>query len=329
VVKASADKDNGIVIMRLGIDLGGTKIEIIALSDSGTELLRERVATPQTHYEDTVRAIRDLVFASEAKLGRKGSVGIAIPGAVSRETGLVKNANSTNLIGHPLDKDLGAALRRTVRVENDANCFTLSEATDGAGVGYDVVFGIIAGTGVGGGICIEGRVLSGAHGIAGEWGHNPLPAPRRLTQEVDNPPRCYCGRSGCIESWCSGPSLVRLFKERTGRDLSVPEIVSAAKGGDEAAIGELENFYDRFARSIASVVSILDPDVIVMGGGLSNIEALYTALPPRVERYAFTPEGPTNIVKNTHGDSSGVRGAAWLWPEEEVATALPKVAASK
>jgi len=309
--------------MRFGIDLGGTKIEIMALGDRGNEILRRRVPTPGDNYANIVQAIRDLVYDAEAKLGQRGSVGIAIPGAISRKTGLVKNANSTRLIGHPLDKDLGSALHREVRVENDANCFALSEAADGAGAGYDIVFGVIAGTGVGGGICVGGRVLSGAHGIAGEWGHNPLPAPRGA-QEVDDPPRCYCGRYGCVESWCSGPSLVSLFAARTKRKLSVPEIVEAARGGDGDAIAELEIFYDRFARSLASVVSVLDPDVIVLGGGLSNIDTLYTELPSRVEHYAFTPEGPINIVKNKHGDSSGVRGAAWLWREDEVALALPK-----
>ena len=236
---------------------------------------------------------------------------------------MVKNANSTCLIGHPLDKDVALALHREVRIENDANCFALSEAADGAAAGYDIVFGIIAGTGVGGGICVGGRVLAGAHGIAGEWGHNPLPAPRGH-EEIEDPPRCYCGRQSCIESWCSGPSLVSLYRKHTGQQLSLPEIVEAARRGDAAAAAELEAFYDRFARAIAGVVSILDPDVIVLGGGVSNIDALYTELPPRVERYAFTPEGPTNIVKNMHGDSSGVRGAAWLWREEEVPAGLPK-----
>ena len=307
--------------MRFGIDLGGTKIEILALGERGDERLRQRISTPRDNYEDIVRAIRDLVTDTEAKLGCRSSVGVAIPGAISRKTGLVKNANSTRLIGHPLDKDLGAALHREVRIENDANCFALSEAADGAGAGYGIVFGIIAGTGVGGGICVDGRVLAGAHGIAGEWGHNPLPAPHGH-QEIEDAPRCYCGRHGCIESWCSGPSLVSLYEARTGQRLSVPEIVEAARRGEVPAVAEMEAFYDRFARSIASVVGILDPDVIVMGGGLSNIEALYTELPPRVERYAFTPEGPTNIVKNVHGDSSGVRGAAWLWREEEVSQVL-------
>ncbi|HEY0282892.1 MAG TPA: ROK family protein [Rhizomicrobium sp.] len=308
--------------MRFGIDLGGTKIEIMALGEKGKEQLRQRISTPRDKYENVVRAISDLVRDAEVKLGCRGSVGVAIPGAISRKTGLVKNANSTCLIGHPLDKDLSVALRREVRVENDANCFALSEATDGAGAGYGTVFGIIAGTGVGGGICVNGKVLPGAHGIAGEWGHNPLPAPGR--QETEDARRCYCGRYGCIESWCSGPSLASLYEARTGHKLSAPEIVEAAGRGDGPAAAEMEAFYDRLARSIAGVVCILDPDVIVMGGGLSNIEALYTELPPRVERYAFTPEGPTNIVKNVHGDSSGVRGAAWLWREEEAATGLPK-----
>lgn len=308
--------------MRFGIDLGGTKIEIMALGDRGEELLRQRVPTPQNTYEETVDAIRDLVQDAERKLGVHGSVGVAIPGIISRKTGLVKNANSTRLIGHPLDKDLNRALRREVRVENDANCFTLSEATDGAAAGRANVFGIIVGTGVGGGVCVGGRILSGAHGIAGEWGHNPLPA--RQPQEIDDAPNCYCGKRGCIEAWCSGPALARLFKSHTGRPLPVPEIVAAAHRGDAAAVEELEMYYDRLARSIATLVDILDPDVIVMGGGLSNIDDLYTELPPRVERYAFTPEGPTRIVKNRHGDSSGVRGAAWLWREEEVPQALPK-----
>lgn len=308
--------------MRLGIDLGGTKIEIIALQNGGKELLRERVATPRTSYDDTVRAIRDLVNSAEAKLGAKGSLGVAIPGAISRKTGLVKNANSTNLIGHPLDKDLSAALHRTVRVENDANCFALSEAADGAGAGLDIVFGVIAGTGVGGGICVGGRVLSGAHRIAGEWGHVPLPAPR--VDEVENAPRCYCGRRGCIEAWCSGPSIERLYEARTGRKLALPDIVAAAEAGEKPALAELEMFYDRFARSLAMLVSILDPDAFVLGGGVSNIAALYKELPGRVESYAFTPEGPTTILRNKHGDSSGVRGAAWLWREEEAAAGLPK-----
>lgn len=295
--------------MRLGIDLGGTKIEIIAIENDGSELLRHRVPTPHTSYENTIIAIRDLVIETETKLGQRGSLGVAIPGAISPKTGLVKNANSTMLIGHPLDKDLEAALSRAVRVANDANCFTLSEATDGAGKGYDVVFGIIIGTGVGGGVCIGGRALNGPHAITGEWGHNPLPCPR--DDEIVDDPRCYCGGHGCIESWCSGPALSREYKRRTGRDMTAEDIV---KSDDADARAVLEDFYDRFARSIATIVNILDPDAIVIGGGLSNIDAVYTELPPRVERYAFKPEGPSRILKNVHGDSSGVRGAAWLWP---------------
>lgn len=303
--------------MRLGVDLGGTKIEILALESGGREVLRRRVATPRGSYDDTVRAIIGLVQSAEATLGRTGSLGICIPGTVSRKTGLVKNANSTVLIGHPLDRDLSLALARPVRTENDANCFALSEACDGAAAGADVVFGIIAGTGVGGGVCVGGKVLSGAHGIAGEWGHNALPRPTR--DEIDNAPACYCGKKGCIEAWCSGPALTHRFQARSGKAMALPEIVEAARRGEPAAIEELEAFYDRFARAIASLVNILDPDVIVLGGGLSNIDALYMELPPRVEAHAFTPEGPSRIVKNKHGDSSGVRGAAWLWREDEAA----------
>lgn len=303
--------------MRLGVDLGGTKIEILALGKGGEVLLRERVATPQTAYEDTVRAIADLVRAAESRLGRRGTLGLAIPGTISPLTGLVKNANSTRLIGHPLDKDLATALSRPVRVANDANCFALSEASDGAAAGKDIVFGIIAGTGVGGGVCVGGRVLTGAHAIAGEWGHNPLPAP--TPDEFAAQPSCYCGKKGCIEAWCSGPAVAAEFARRTGKKLIAAEIAEAAAKGDVEAQAALERLYDRFARAIASLVNVLDPDAIVLGGGLSNIDALYAELPPRVELYAFTPQGKTAILKNRHGDSSGVRGAAWLWSEAEAA----------
>jgi fructokinase len=306
--------------MRIGIDLGGTKIEIIAL-DLGREVLRERVPTPQTAYENTIRAMSDLVRAAENKLGRRGSIGVAIPGALSPVTGLVKNANSTRLIGHPLDRDLGAALARPVRVANDANCFTLSETSDGAASGADIVFGIIVGTGCGGGICIGGKVLTGAHAITGEWGHNPLPSPR--ASEIAVSPKCYCGRTSCIEAWISGTGLQADFARRGGRNLTGDEIAVLAEKGEPMANAVMEDFYDRFARSVAGIVNILDPDAIVIGGGLSNIGALYSELPPRVESYAFTPEGRTRIVKNMHGDSSGVRGAAWLWSEDEAA-ALPR-----
>lgn len=305
--------------MRFGIDLGGTKIEIVAL-DRGKQVLRERVSTPQTAYEDTIRTMRDLVLASENKLGARGSVGVAIPGTISPVSGLVKNSNSTRLIGHPLDRDLGAALGRPVRVANDANCFVLSEASDGAAAGAAIVFGIIVGTGCGGGICIDGKVLTGAHAISGEWGHNPLPAP--TPSEIAVSPKCYCGRTSCIEAWISGTGLKAEYGRRSGHSLAGEEIASRAECGDAVALAVMEDFYDRFARAVASIVNILDPDAIVIGGGLSNIKALYSELPPRVESYAFMPEGRTRIVRNMHGDSSGVRGAAWLWSEAEAAAQL-------
>jgi fructokinase len=306
--------------MRIGVDLGGTKIEVLALDHDGAELLRERVATPRESYQSVIDAISQLVLGAEANLGRKGTVGVAMPGIVSPKTGLVKNANSVVLIGHPLDRDLSAALGRPVRAANDANCFTLSEATDGAAAGCEIVYGIIAGTGVGGGICVSGRVLTGAHAISGEWGHNPLPAP---THDEIPGPDCYCGKRGCIESWCSGPALSAQFEAATGRKLRPTEIAAAAQAGDGDASAMMDRFLDRFARAIATLVNILDPHAIVMGGGLSNIEAFYTDLPARVERYGFNPEGKTTIVRNKHGDSSGVRGAAWLWRADEIESGLP------
>lgn len=305
--------------MRIGIDLGGTKIELAALAAGGEIAWRQRAPTPRNNYDETIRAICGLLNDAESHIGPRASVGLAIPGTISRKTGLVKNANSTCLIGHPLDKDLAAALGHPVRIANDANCFALSEATDGAGAGARAVFGIIAGTGVGGGLCFDGHVLEGANAIAGEWGHNPLPSPS--SEEVAGPP-CYCGKRGCIEAWVSGPSLSQQYKDRTGADMSGTEIAHAADVGDVAARATMELFYDRFARAIASVVNIFDPDVIVMGGGLSNIEGLYRELPERIMHYAFSPEGPSRIVKNMHGDSSGVRGAAWLWSEEEVSKGM-------
>jgi fructokinase len=299
--------------MRIGIDLGGTKTEIIALGHQGEELARRRVPTPKEDYREVVHTIRDLVLGVESELGTQGTVGVAIPGTISPQTGLVKNANATRLIGRPLDKDLSAALAREVRVANDANCFALSEATDGAAAGRGIVFAIIAGTGVGGGVCVGGGVLVGAHAIAGEWGHNPLPAPRG--DEITDPPTCYCGRKGCIEAWCSGPALSAQFERRTGRRIVATEIAVEAERGDAQATAFFDLYLDRFARAIASVVNILDPDAIVIGGGLSKMDILYRELPARVEAHAFFPQGPSLIVKNRHGDSSGVRGAAWLWPE--------------
>ncbi len=306
--------------MRIGIDVGGTKIEIIALDERGRVVLRERVPTPKSDYRACISAMRDLVLDAEGTLGMRGSVGVAIPGTISPKTGLVKNANSTALIGHPLDRDLSAALARPIRVANDANCFVLSEATDGAATADRIVFGIIAGTGVGGGVCVDGRVLIGAHAIAGEWGHNALPRP--LPGEVPGP-QCYCGRNGCIESWCSGPAVSSQFRERTNRALAAHEIAELAARGDAHATAVFDEFLDRFARAIAHLVNILDPDTIVLGGGLSNIDLLYRELPKRVESYAFAPEGETRIVKNMHGDSSGVRGAAWLWHDDELPSAVP------
>jgi fructokinase len=299
--------------MRIGIDLGGTKTEIVALGHQGEELARRRVPTPKDDYGEVVRTMRDLVLGVESELGTLGTVGVAIPGAISPATGLVKNANATRLIGHPLDKDLSVALEREVRVANDANCFALSEATDGAAAGREIVFGIIAGTGIGGGICVGGRVLVGAHAITGEWGHNPLPAPRG--DEISDPPSCYCGRKGCIEAWLSGPAVAAQFERRTGRKLVATDIALEAERGDAEAKAFFDLYLDRFARAVAGVVNILDPDAIVIGGGLSKMEVFYRELPARVEAHAFFPQAPSLIVKNRHGDSSGVRGAAWLWPE--------------
>ena len=294
--------------MRLGVDLGGTKTEIIALDDTGHELLRRRVPTVRS-YEGTLAAITELVAGAESELGTKGSIGLAIPGTISRLTGLAKNANSTWLNGKPFALDLEATLRRPIRYANDANCFALSEATDGAGKGSDVVFGVILGTGTGGGVVVNGQVLEGAHGIAGEWGHNPLPGMTRDEWTEATP--CYCGGSGCIEQWLSGPGLAAEFKRKTGLDWSAEKIAASESAEARAAMGR---WMERMGRALASVMNILDPDAVVLGGGLSNIEALYRDLPPMVERHGFCPETPPRIVRNLHGDSSGVRGAAWLWP---------------
>jgi fructokinase len=289
--------------MRLGIDLGGTKTEIAALEGT-REVLRRRVATPRD-YDGTIAAIRQLVLES----GVDAPVGIGIPGTETAD-GLVKNANSTWLNGRPLRADLESALERRVRLANDANCFALSEATDGAGAGARVVFGVIAGTGVGGGVVVDGKVIGGAHGVGGEWGHIPLPA---MTEaERADSRRCYCGKRDCLETRASGPALSAELERLTGRKMTMEEIATS-NGAQEQAL--MARHADRLARGLATVVNILDPDVIVLGGGLSNIARLYDELPPLVERYGFTLGGPPRIVKNRHGDSSGVRGAAWLWPE--------------
>jgi fructokinase len=281
----------------IGIDLGGTKIEALAL-ERGREVFRKRVATPRGDYAATIRAVKDLV--NEAG---PGSVGMGIPGAISQVTGLVKNANSTWLIGKPLKQDLEQALGRPVRIENDANCFALSEATDGAGKGARVVFGVILGTGVGGGIVVDGKVLAGTNAIAGEWGHNPLPAPTA----ADLPhPECYCGRTGCIETYLSGPGLSHDHERRTGQRLSAEEIASLA---DES----LSRYEERLARSLASVINVLDPEVIVLGGGMSKVARLYTEVPRLWGRHVFSDRVATRLAPPVHGDSSGARGAAWLW----------------
>lgn len=295
--------------MRLGVDLGGTKTEILALDKNGAARLRRRIATPRD-YDGLLRAIAELVAAAEVELGEHASLGMAIPGSESFGTNLIKNANTIYLNGKPLRLDLERMLARPVRLANDANCFALSEASDGAAAGAPSVFGVIAGTGVGGGVVIGGKVLNGAHGIGGEWGHIPLPAPS--VEEVENAPPCYCGKRGCLEVWCSGPGLAADFKRVTGQDATAEAVAASGSAGERAA---MDRWMDRFARALATMVNILDPDVIVMGGGLSNVERLYHDLPPLVEKYGFNLGGVPRIVKNMHGDSSGVRGAAWLWPE--------------
>ena len=296
--------------MRLGVDLGGSKIEIIGLAADGRELLRRRIATPQGDYRATLSAIAGLVAAAEAELGQTGSVGIGIPGAESRRSGLIKNANSTCLIGQPLRQDLQTLLRREVRLANDANCFALSEAIDGAGRDAETVFGVILGTGVGGGIVIRRQVLVGANAIAGEWGHNPLP---RLAAADQPAPDCYCGHQGCVETYLSGPGLTADHARHTGETLAAATIEHRAAGGDSACEATLRRYEDRLGRALAGVINILDPQVIVLGGGLSNMQRLYRHLPACCAPYVFSDAVDTRFLPPVHGDSSGVRGAAWLW----------------
>jgi fructokinase len=298
--------------MRIGIDLGGTKIEIIALDDGGATLARRRVPTPSGDYDKTVCAVGDLVFGVERELGRRGTVGIATPGALSTRTGLLKNSNSTALNGKPVDRDLAAYLDRPIRIENDANCLALSEAVDGAAAGAQIVFGVIVGTGVGGGLVIDHKVVSGRNHIGGEWGHNPLPwpQPRELPGH-----RCYCGKFGCIETFLSGSGLAREYAVHAATPLPAHEIAAAAARGEDKTRAALSVYQERLARALASVINIVDPDVIVLGGGLSNIETIYTGLDALIARFAFSDAIDTKIVQAMHGDSSGVRGAAWLWPQ--------------
>ncbi len=297
-------------MLRWGVDLGGTKIEIAGLDESRAVRWQKRVPTPATSYEDTVGAIVDLVEAAERESGERGTVGIASPGALSLATGLVKNSNSTRLNGRPLKQDLESRLGREVRIANDANCFALSEAVDGAGRDAPVVFGVILGTGVGGGIVVDRRVLTGVNAIAGEWGHNPLPAPRAGDLP---PPRCYCGRSGCIEAYLSGPALAADHERATGEALAAPEIARRVQAGDAACGATLARYEARLARALAAVINVLDPDVIVLGGGLSHIERLYRNVPALWGTCVFSDEVRTRLLAPVHGDASGVRGAAWLW----------------
>jgi len=297
--------------IRIGIDLGGTKTEAIALALDGRELMRKRIATPKDDYEGTVSAIVGLVHEVERALGAAGTVGIGMPGAISPASGLIKNANSAWLIGHPLDRDLAAALDRPVRLQNDANCLAVSEATDGAGAGCQVVFAVIIGTGVGGGIAVRGAPLTGRNAIAGEWGHMQLPW---MLDDERPGPDCYCGLTGCVETFVSGPGLARDYQRATGRTLLGEAIVEAAAQGDAAAEAALQRYDSRLARGLANVINILDPDVIVLGGGLSNLDRLYRNVPAIWERWVFSDSVATPLRKALHGDSSGVRGAAWLWP---------------
>lgn len=296
-------------IPRIGIDLGGTKIEGVLMSGEGAILRRQRVPTPRGRYRATLEAIRDLIDELGAGISAPPSVGIGTPGAISPATGLIKNANSAWLNGKPLARDLQRLIEREARFANDADCFALSEATDGAGAGAAVVFGVILGTGVGGGIVVDGRAVSGPNAICGEWGHNPLPWP--AADELPGPD-CYCGRAGCVETFVSGPALARDHHAATGAELDSREIAQRAEEGDAAAEATLQRYELRLARSLAGVINILDPDVIVLGGGLSNLTRLYDRVPRLWDPFVFSDRVDTRLVPPEHGDSSGVRGAAWL-----------------
>jgi fructokinase len=296
-------------MIRLGLDLGGTKTEVLALDEHGDTLQRRRVSSPQHDYEATLACIADLVRETEAQLGALESIGVATPGAISAATGLLRNSNSTWLNGRPLLDDLVERLGRPVRIENDANCFALSEAVDGAGAGRRAVFGVILGTGVGGGIAVDGAVLGGPNRVAGEWGHNPLP----WADDTERPgPACYCGKHGCIETFLSGPGLCRDHRSATGEARSAVEIATAAAAGDASSRATLERYAQRLARGLAHVINVLDPDAIVLGGGLSNVPLWYERVPQLWSRWVFSDRVDTVLLPNRHGDSSGVRGAAWL-----------------
>ena len=296
--------------MRIGVDLGGTKTEVIALADDGTILVRHRVHTPAGNYNAVLDTVAELVATAEQSTGPMSRIGIGTPGAISPNSSLMRNSNSVVLNGRPLDRDLADRLRRQVRLENDANCFTLSEAIDGAASAFKVVFGVILGTGVGGGIVIDKKLLPGRNKIAGEWGHNPLPW--TTASDLAGVP-CYCGKSGCIETYLSGAGLSRGYKALTGRDMTAVEIAGAATNGDREARACMKQYVDQLARSLASIINVLDPDTIVLGGGLSNIMDLYSTIPSIIGEYVFSDHVATPVLRALHGDSSGVRGAAWLW----------------
>ena len=296
---------------RIGVDLGGTKIEVVALEHGGRELHRARVPTPRGDAASILAAIAELVRETERSVGGHGSVGVGTPGALSPRTGLLRNSNTLVLNGRALDRELAEVLQRPVRVANDANCFALSEAVDGAGHDARVVFGVIVGTGTGGGVVVGKEAVTGLHAIAGEWGHTPLPWP----QDDERPGHaCFCGRSGCVETYLAGPSMERDHLEREGVRASTREIAAAAAAGEAAASRTLARYCDRMARALAVVIDILDPDVIVLGGGVSRIDALYSEVSARLTRYVFSEQVWTPVRRAVHGDSSGVRGAAWLWP---------------
>jgi fructokinase len=300
--------------MRIGIDLGGTKIAGLLLDADGTEVTRERIPTPQGDYRQTLQAVAGLVTSLEDKAGQPCSVGIGMPGSASRVSGLVKNSNSVCLNGQPVHRDLEMLLGRPVRFANDADCFALSEATDGAAAGATVVFAVIIGTGTGGGLVINRQLVSGPNGITGEWGHNPLPWPQ--PEELPGP-ACYCGRYGCIETWLSGPGLVQDYQQDQGVALEAVTVVQRAELGDTKAAAAMQRYVDRMARALASIINVVDPDVIVLGGGVSNFKRLYGAVPLRWGKYVFSDRVDTRLVAAQHGDDSGVRGAAWLWPPDQ------------
>jgi fructokinase len=297
--------------VRIGVDLGGTKIEFVALECDGQEVYRHRVATPREDYDGTVRAIKEGVEKIEAALARGGTVGVGIPGTISQKTHAVKNANSTWLNGRPFDRDLSTALHRPVRCANDANCLAVSEATDGAGAGQRVVFAVVLGTGCGGGLALDGRIHNGRNGVAGEWGHTTLPWMR--ADEYPGP-ACYCGYNGCIETWISGTGLEADYARATKTKLPGKEIISRSEAGEPDAVACLKRYEDRLTRSLAQMINILDPDIIVLGGGVSQVPRLYEDVPQRLKEYVFGREADTPVVVAKHGDASGVRGAAWLWP---------------